>query len=122
MRRIGLLADLAAVLLFVGIGRSVHDHGLSIAGMASTAWPFLAGLAVAWTALALWWHAPTPLVAGVIVCAVTVAVGMTLRLVSGQGIAFAFVLVALAFLGALMIGWRILVAGCSRLRSTGRAG
>src|ERR1035437_8030659 len=41
MRRSGAVIDLAAVLLFVGIGRSVHDHGLSIAGMVSTAWPFV---------------------------------------------------------------------------------
>jgi len=36
---------------------------------------------------------------------------MILRVVAGQGIAFAFVVVALAFLGALMLGPRLV---CSR--------
>jgi hypothetical protein len=31
---------------------------------------------------------------------------MVLRVVSGQGTAFAFIIVALAFLGLLMLGWR----------------
>jgi hypothetical protein len=33
---------------------------------------------------------------------------MVLRVVSGQGTAFAFVLVALAFLGLFLLGWRLL--------------
>ena len=41
----------------------------------------------------------------------TVSIGMILRVVAGQGIAFAFVVVALAFLGALMLGPRLV---CSR--------
>ncbi|WP_369688382.1 DUF3054 family protein [Actinomadura macra] len=47
---------------------------------------------------------------GVGVWLVTVAVGMVLRVVSGQGTAFAFVVVALAFLALVLLGWR-LVAG-----------
>jgi hypothetical protein len=39
----------------------------------------------------------------------TVAVGMVLRVVSGQGTAFAFVLVALGFLGLFLLGWRLVV-------------
>ena len=39
--RAGAALDLAAVLLFVGIGPLVHAHGL---GLASTTWPFLSGL------------------------------------------------------------------------------
>ena len=38
----------------------------------------------------------------------TVAVGMLLRVVSGQGTAAAFIVVALAFLGLFMLGWRLL--------------
>ena len=45
--------DLLAVLVFVLIGRSVHSHGLSLGGIASTAWPFLCGLAVGWCAVDL---------------------------------------------------------------------
>jgi hypothetical protein len=38
----------------------------------------------------------------------TVAVGMILRVLAGQGTAFAFILVALAFLGLFQLGWRLL--------------
>jgi hypothetical protein len=112
--------DLAAVLLFVGIGRSVHTRGLNLTGMASTAWPFLAGLALGWLVLGLWHRSPTTLGAGAIVSMLTVAVGMTLRWVAGQGIAVAFVFVALGFLGATMLGWRMLLAGHRRLRTSNR--
>ena len=96
------------MLVFVGIGRSVHAHGVSIGGLASTAWPFLSGLLVAWVALALAHRDAATLSSGAVICVVTVAVGMVLRVVSGQGTAFAFVLVALGFLGATMDGWRLM--------------
>nr|MDQ2815294.1 DUF3054 family protein [Actinomycetota bacterium] len=35
------------------------------------------------------------------------AVGMVVRVVSGQGTAVAFVVVALAFLGLFLLGWRL---------------
>ena len=108
MRRAGVALDLFAVLLFVGIGRGAHAHGLSIGGMTSTAWPFVSGLAVGWVALTLARRAPDSLGSGALVCCATVAVGMVLRVVAGQGTAAAFVVVALCFLGASMVGWRFL--------------
>ncbi len=109
-----LVADVLTVLLFVSIGRHVHDHGVNLAGIASTSWPFLAGLVVGWLAVA-GRREPTTLVAGSVVWLSCVLVGMALRVVSGQGIALAFVVVALGFLGALLMGWRGLV-GLSRRR------
>jgi hypothetical protein len=44
-----------------------------------------------------------------------VVLGMVLRVVSGQGTAVPFVGVALAFLGAAMLGWRVLARGASAL-------
>ena len=38
--------DVGCVLVFVIIGRASHTQGESLAGIASTAWPFLAGLGV----------------------------------------------------------------------------
>jgi hypothetical protein len=99
--------DLAAILLFVGIGRSVHDHGVNVAGMASTTWPFFLGLFVAWLALAASRRSGLTPIDGAVVCGITVLVGMSLRVVSGQGIAPAFVLVSLGFLGACSVGWRL---------------
>lgn len=114
MRRAGMVFDLAAVVLFVGIGRDVHGHGLRVAGMASTAWPFLSGLAVGWLLLAVWRRDGASFAAGLVACISTVTVGMILRVVSGQGTAFAFVLVALGFLGAVMVGWRALLPAFRR--------
>jgi len=116
MRRAGIVSDLAAVLLFVGIGRDVHGHGLTIAGVASTAWPFLSGLVVGWVLIAAWRRDGASFAAGLAVCISTVTVGMVLRVVSGQGTAFAFVLVALGFLGAIMLGWRALLPAFRRVR------
>lgn len=118
MRRALWVLDLAAVLLFVGIGRSVHTRGVTLAGMASTAWPFVTGLALGWLALGVRHRSPTTLVAGAIVAICTVAVGMTLRWVADQGIAVAFVFVALGFLGTTMLGWRMLLAGHRHLRTS----
>jgi hypothetical protein len=114
MCRLLWVIDLAAVLLFVGIGRSVHGHGLTVGGVTSTAWPFLVGLTVGWLAAWIWRCSLTSIASGLIVLALTVAIGMTLRVVSGQGIALAFVFVALGFLGAGLLGWRLLATGLRR--------
>jgi hypothetical protein len=106
-----MATDLVAVLLFVGIGRSAHGHHLNITGLASTAWPFLSGLAVGWLVVLSRHHAGTSFVDGLPVWISTVVLGMVLRVVAGQGTAVAFVLVALGFLGATMLGWRLLLAG-----------
>src|SRR5665647_149439 len=98
--------DVVIILLFVAIGRSVHDHGVNLAGMASTTWPFACGLVVAWLGLAARRRSGVSLSDGAIASVLTVLVAMVLRAASGQGIAVAFVFVALAFLGASMLGWR----------------
>jgi hypothetical protein len=103
--------------VFVGIGRSVHDHGVYLKGFASTAWPFASGLAVGWAAVSASRRVGASLYAGAIVCVSTVVIGMALRVVSGQGTAVAFVFVALGFLGATMLGWRVVLATLRRLRS-----
>lgn len=77
--------------------------------MASTAWPFLVGLAVGWCALGARRQPGTSLVDGLVVVVATVAVGMVLRVLAGQGTAVAFIIVALCFLGACMLGWRALI-------------
>ncbi|MGD0393898.1 MAG: DUF3054 domain-containing protein [Acidimicrobiales bacterium] len=116
MRRTYWLLDLACVLLFVGIGRSVHAHSLSIAGMASTSWPFVAGLAAGWIVVHIGHASGAAITSGIVVASLTCAVGMALRVLAGQGTAVAFVLVALGFLGATMVGWRssLLILGLAR--------
>jgi hypothetical protein len=102
-----VLLDVCCVLAFVIIGRASHTKGESLAGITSTAWPFLTGLAVGWVA-ARAWRSPFALSpAGFGAWLGTVAVGMVLRVISGQGTAFAFICVALAFLGLFLLGWRL---------------
>jgi hypothetical protein len=98
--------DICVVLAFVIIGRASHTKGEALGGIASTAWPFLAGLAIGWVAARAWRRPREMAPAGVSAWLCTVAFGMVLRVVSGQGTAFAFILVALAFLGLFLLGWR----------------
>jgi hypothetical protein len=117
--------DICCVLAFVIIGRASHVQGESLAGIASTSWPFLAGLAIGWLATLAWsrdrtrpgtvatrpgarWRPAALAPAGLIAWLATVALGMTFRVVSGQGTALAFIGVALAFLGLFLLGWRLL--------------
>jgi FtsH-binding integral membrane protein len=98
------------VLAFVIIGRARHDAagGESPGGIASTAWPFLAGLVLGWLA-ARGWRRPFALVpSGVGAWLGAAGLGMVLRVAAGQGTAAAFVLVALAFLGLFLLGWRVM--------------
>ena len=100
-------ADLCCVLLFVVIGRANHHDGGSLGGLVSTLWPFAAGTLIG-LAAARFWRRPTALLpTGVIVWLCTVAFGMILRVVAGQGTAVALIVVALAFLGLFQLGWRV---------------
>jgi hypothetical protein len=111
---LAVATDACFVLAFVIIGRASHTKGETLDGIASTAWPFLAGLAIGWLCLLCWrgargrsWPlAVTP--TGVAAWLGTVVAGMTLRVVAGQGTAVAFIGVALTFLGIFLLGWRVL--------------
>ena len=112
---LALLADLLAVLVFVSIGRRNHAEGVTATGVVATAWPFVAGTAAGWAASRAW-RAPTSVLAtGVPVWVATIAVGMVLRRVTGEGTPVSFVIVASTFLGTFLLGWR-LVAGWLRRR------
>jgi hypothetical protein len=121
MGKVSVVFDLVMVLVFVAIGRAAHAHGLSVAGLASTAWPFLAALAVGWLILLVGRRDGTTLSSGVVVWIATVALGMAFRVVAGQGTAVAFVFVALGFLGLTMLGWRVVVLGVRHRRVIGRS-
>ncbi|MDF9752330.1 DUF3054 domain-containing protein [Arthrobacter sp. ES3-54] len=113
-------ADALLILLFAAIGRDAHQRGDIITGVFATAWPFLAGAALAWLALRLW-HDPLRVwPAGVAVWLGTVAVGMILRAVTGQTVVLPFIIVALMSLGVFLLGYRLLAAGVRRLRSRRR--
>ncbi len=110
--------DACCVIVFVAIGRASHHHGESVGGLASTAWPFLAGLAVGLLVTRAWRRPAAIVPAGLGAWLGTVGVGMLLRVVAGQGTALAFIGVALAFLGLFLLGWRAVAASYARWRAT----
>jgi peptidoglycan/LPS O-acetylase OafA/YrhL len=112
--RTAALLDVCCVLAFVIIGRASHAKGETLAGIASTAWPFLTGLAGGWLATRAWRRPRALWPAGIGAWLGAVALGMILRVVSGQGTAFAFICVALAFLGLFLLGWRLAATKLSR--------
>jgi hypothetical protein len=108
--------DVLLVLIFVLTGRGSHAEGLTVAGIAVTAWPFLAGVIVGWL-LVRAWRSPRRVVwTGIGVWIATVVIGMLLRMASGQGTALSFVIVATLVLGAFLLGWRGIAAAVARLR------
>lgn len=97
--------DTVLVLVFAATGRASHDEAV-LSGLARTAWPFLAGLALGWL-IARAWTAPLRLnPTGLIIWVSTVAGGMVLRVVSDQGTAVSFIIVASIVLGVFLLGWR----------------
>ena len=122
--RLAVILDCCCVLLFVIIGRASHIKGESLGGIASTGWPFLAGLAGGWLAARAWRRPSGLWPAGVCAWLGAAGLGMVFRVVSGQGTAAAFIVVALAFLGLFLLGWRLALplAGRLAVRLGGRAG
>lgn len=116
---VAVAADLAAVVVFVLIGRRSHAETDALSGLLHTAWPFLLGAVVGWL-VARGWRAPYSIrPTGIVVWLACVVVGMVLRAVSGQGTAASFVIVATVVLGLLVLGWRAATALAVR-RQTGR--
>jgi len=113
-----LVLDAIVVTVFAAIGRASHAEGLDVGGVWATAWPFLAALAAGWVAARAWRHPIDVWPTGVLLWAITLVIGMLLRLASGQGTAVAFVVVAALTLALLLVGWRaIATLMASRSRS-----
>jgi peptidoglycan/LPS O-acetylase OafA/YrhL len=117
MRRssaIAALADVVSVLVFCAVGRRSHAEGLTVSGVAETAWPFLAGAVIGWL-LSRAWRRPTAVVpTGLVVWVCTVAVGMVLRKATSAGVAASFVVVAAAATAVLLLGWRLAATAFQR--------
>lgn len=115
-----LAADTVLVVAFAAIGRASHESGVlgdGGLGLLMTAWPFVAALVLGWL-VSLAWRAPlAPLRSGVPVWVVTVAGGMLLRAMSGQGTALPYVVVATLALLATLVGWPLEAAVVRRSRS-----
>ncbi|WP_407689030.1 DUF3054 domain-containing protein [Mycobacterium sp. HUMS_1102779] len=118
MRRLAyLVVDVVGVLVFCAVGRRSHDEGITVSGVAATAWPFLSGTLIGWVA-ARGWRRPTAVVpTGVVVWLSTVVVGMVLRKATSAGVAASFVVVASSVTAVLLLGWRAAVELARRRRS-----
>lgn len=121
MQRPGWLAaaaaDVVAVLVFCAVGRRSHDEGLSVSGVATTAWPFLSGTVVGWLA-SRGWRRPTAVApTGVVIWLCTLAVGMLLRKATSAGVAASFVIVAASVTAVLLLGWRAIAGVTLRRRA-----
>jgi hypothetical protein len=106
--------DTVCVLVFCTIGRRSHAEGMTIAGVAETAWPFLTGTMLGWLVIR-GWRRPTAFIpTGLAVWVATVVIGMALRKVIGQGTAVSFVVVASIATAILLLGWRGVAAVLAR--------
>ncbi|WP_438855172.1 DUF3054 domain-containing protein [Agromyces sp. M3QZ16-3] len=108
--------DVVLVTVFAGIGRASHEEHIDAAGVWTTAWPFLVGLAIGWLVARAWRHPLALWPTGVAAWLSAVVVGMLLRLATGAGAAFAFVVVASATLALFLLGWRAVGALIRRAR------
>jgi hypothetical protein len=105
-----LLADIVCVIVFCTIGRRSHAEGLTVTGIAQTAWPFLAGTAVGWLLIGGWRRPYTVIPTGLVVWVCTVVVGMLLRKATSAGVQTSFVVVASIATAVLLLGWRAVAA------------
>ncbi|MCU1447713.1 DUF3054 domain-containing protein [Cryobacterium sp.] len=107
--------DAGLLLVFVVIGRASHGED-GLWGVLATWWPFLVGLVVAWLVLRAW-RTPLHLVrTGLGVWVITVAVGLLLRVASGQGVQLSFVVVTFLVIGVFLLGWRAVALLVRRVR------
>jgi hypothetical protein len=118
---LAFIADVVLVVVFAAIGRASHDEsvfGAGGLGLLETSWPFLVALVVGWLVTLAWRHPLAPLRTGLGVWFVTVAGGMLLRALTGQGVVVAFVIVASVSLLVLLVGWRVVAALVERTRKS----
>ena len=111
------VVDATLVALFAAVGRRSHAESGAVPGVLLTAWPFLVGTVLGWV-VALAWRRRAPLGVrdGIPVWVCAVAAGMLLRVATGAGTAFSFVVVATVVLGVFLLGWRALAALVRRRR------
>lgn len=101
-----LATDVVCVLVFCAIGRRSHAEGLTLTGVAETAWPFLTGTGVGWLLARAWRTPVSPAPTGLVVWVCTVVVAMLLRKATSQGTATSFIVVASITTAVLLLGWR----------------
>lgn len=114
--------DVFVVVLFVAIGRRNHDESGAFTAVVETATPFLIGLVAGWLTARAWRH-PTRLLTAIVIWPVTILVGMIVRnLAFDRGTATSFVVVATLFVGACLVGWRLVLRLVDQRRAQSSGG
>ena len=117
---IALTVDLVLVVLFTIIGHYTHSHNFEFQGLLTTAWPFLAGLGIAWLLSAVWDRPIAPLATGTAVWAITVLIGLVIRALTGEGTAGPFIVVAASLNLITLVGWRLIATAVTGGSTTAR--
>ena len=113
-----IVIDAALVVVFCVLGGLSHSLGEpdAVPRIVFSIWPFLAALIVV-HAVALATNVDASRVLpGTLVWLVTFGGGMALRALTGQGTAWAFVIVAAVTLAVFLIGWRLINVVVQRRR------
>ncbi|OIH96861.1 MULTISPECIES: DUF3054 domain-containing protein [unclassified Curtobacterium] len=116
------VVDIVLIVLFALIGRSSHGEANTAGALWTTAYPFLAGWVVGFVATAGWKRPLRLWPTGVLVWLLTVAVGLAIRVWTGQGdvdgdpLPVSFVIVATIVLGVFLLGWRAIARLVLRTR------
>lgn len=116
-RLIPILIDVALVFVFAAVGRASHAEALDGAGLTRTAMPFVAAALMGAVVMTLRNADLSQLKPGVIQWAIVLAGGMLFRTMIGDGVQFAFIVVAAIFLALFLIGWRAIWWLVSRKKS-----
>ncbi|MDF2583471.1 MAG: rane protein [Mycobacterium sp.] len=111
---VALSTDLLCVVVFCTIGRRSHAEGLTVTGVAETAWPFLTGTLAGWLAARAWQRPADLYPTGLVVWVFTVVVGMLLRKATSAGTATSFIVVASITTAVLLLGWRAIAKALAR--------
>ena len=110
-KALGLALDAALICLFAAIGRRNHGETAALLAVATTAWPFLAGMTAGWVVSVLaTGRVPLTVRDGIPIWLGAVAIGMALRSLTHAGTALSFIVVATLFLGVMLLGWRAVAA------------
>lgn len=122
---VAFLVDLVVLVVFVAVGRRSHHLHSGVEHSFDVLWPFAVGLVVGWLVTRLD-RAPLSLVRAAGAWVITVGLGMALRInVQDHVFMLAFTIVATLFVGACMLGWRLVwrigTAAWARRRSSSKS-
>jgi hypothetical protein len=111
-------ADAACLAVFVLLGRESHELSSGITWYLTVLWPFLLGWFAAAAAVRLYVSWPNRWMAVAATWVAGTAIALVLRsLITQRPTPLAFIIVAYAFIGLTVFGWRLAVRGLELLRS-----